>query len=68
MKGFWGSVVSKTMDAETRGALFGELSRYLTDGTLTLPRRGDLQPRRCPRGRSRERLAPRGQGAAAPVS
>lgn len=37
VKGFWGSVVSKTMDAETRGALFGELSRYLADGTLTLP-------------------------------
>lgn len=37
VKGFWGNVVSKTMDAETRGALFGELSRYLADGTLTLP-------------------------------
>ena len=37
VKGFWGSVVSKTMDAETRGALFGELSRYLADGTVTLP-------------------------------
>lgn len=37
VKGFWGSVVSKTMDAETRGALFGELSRYLSDGTVTLP-------------------------------
>lgn len=37
VKGFWGNVVIKTMDAETRGALFGELSRYLADGTLTLP-------------------------------
>lgn len=37
VKGFWGSVVSKTMDAETRGALFAELSRYLADGTVTLP-------------------------------
>jgi NADPH:quinone reductase-like Zn-dependent oxidoreductase len=37
VKGFWGSVVSKTMDAETRGALFGELSRSLADGTVTLP-------------------------------
>lgn len=37
VKGFWGSVVSKTMDADTRGALFGELSRYLADGTVTLP-------------------------------
>jgi len=37
VKGFWGSVVSKTMDAATRGALFGELSRYLADGTVTLP-------------------------------
>ncbi|MGN7188536.1 zinc-binding dehydrogenase [Microbacterium enclense] len=37
VKGFWGSVVSKTMDADTRGALFTELSRYLADGTVTLP-------------------------------
>lgn len=37
VKGFWGSVVSKTMDATTRGALFGELARYLGDGTVTLP-------------------------------
>ena len=37
VKGFWGSVVSKTMDADTRGALFAELSRYLADGTVTLP-------------------------------
>lgn len=37
VKGFWGSVVSKTMDATTRAALFGELARYLGDGTVTLP-------------------------------
>lgn len=37
VKGFWGSVVSKTMDAATRSALFGELARYLGDGVVTLP-------------------------------
>ncbi|MCM3779218.1 zinc-binding dehydrogenase [Microbacterium hydrocarbonoxydans] len=37
VKGFWGSKVIQTMDAETRTALFGELIRRVTDGTLTLP-------------------------------
>ena len=37
VKGFWGSKVIQTMDAETRGALFGELIQRVTDGTLTLP-------------------------------
>ncbi len=37
VKGFWGSKVSQTMDAATRGALFGELIQRVTDGTLTLP-------------------------------
>lgn len=37
VKGFWGSKVSQTMDAATRGALFGELIQRVSDGTLTLP-------------------------------
>ncbi|MGF6821472.1 NADPH2:quinone reductase [Microbacterium sp. ZKA21] len=37
VKGFWGSKVSKTMDAATKGALFGELIQRVSDGTLTLP-------------------------------
>jgi NADPH2:quinone reductase len=37
VKGFWGSQVSKNMDAATRGALFGELIQRVGDGTLTLP-------------------------------
>lgn len=37
VKGFWGSKVIQTMDASTRGALFGELIQRVTDGTLTLP-------------------------------
>ncbi|MFK4760584.1 zinc-binding dehydrogenase [Microbacterium sp. ZW T5_45] len=37
VKGFWGSKVSQTMDAATRGALFGELIQRVGDGTLTLP-------------------------------
>ncbi|MGW8484164.1 zinc-binding dehydrogenase [Microbacterium sp. NPDC055903] len=37
VKGFWGSKVSQTMDAATRGALFGELIQRASDGTLTLP-------------------------------
>lgn len=37
VKGFWGSKVIQTMDAATRGALFGELIQRVTDGTLTLP-------------------------------
>ncbi len=37
VKGFWGSKVIQTMDAATRGALFGELFQRVGDGTLTLP-------------------------------
>ncbi|SDQ60115.1 NADPH:quinone reductase [Curtobacterium sp. UNCCL20] len=37
IKGFWGSVVSKTMPAETKGQLFGELITRVLDGSLTLP-------------------------------
>ncbi|MFJ4173969.1 zinc-binding dehydrogenase [Microbacterium sp. NPDC089696] len=37
VKGFWGSKVIPSLDAATRGALFGELIQRLTDGTLTLP-------------------------------
>lgn len=37
VRGFWGSVVSRTMDAATRGALFGELAERLASGALTLP-------------------------------
>ncbi|WP_091232080.1 zinc-binding dehydrogenase [Microbacterium sp. 3J1] len=37
VKGFWGSKVIQTMDASTRGALFGELIQRVTDATLTLP-------------------------------
>lgn len=37
VKGFWGSKVIQTMDAATRGALFGELIQRVSDGTLTLP-------------------------------
>ncbi|GAB3582286.1 zinc-binding dehydrogenase [Leifsonia lichenia] len=37
VKGFWGSVVSKEMAADVRGALFGELIARVSDGTLTLP-------------------------------
>jgi NADPH:quinone reductase-like Zn-dependent oxidoreductase len=37
VKGFWGSVVSKTMPAETKGQLFGELITRVLDGSLTLP-------------------------------
>ncbi|WP_314098034.1 zinc-binding dehydrogenase [Microbacterium foliorum] len=37
VKGFWGSKVIQTMDAATRGALFGELIQRVTEGTLTLP-------------------------------
>lgn len=37
VRGFWGSVVSRTMDASTRGALFGELAERLASGALTLP-------------------------------
>lgn len=37
VKGFWGSKVSQTMDAATRGNLFRELIQRVGDGTLTLP-------------------------------
>jgi NADPH2:quinone reductase len=37
VKGFWGSVVSKTMPADKRRALFGELVTRILDGSLTLP-------------------------------
>jgi NADPH:quinone reductase-like Zn-dependent oxidoreductase len=37
VKGFWGSKVIQTMDAATRGVLFGELIQRVTEGTLTLP-------------------------------
>lgn len=37
VKGFWGSVVSATMPADTRRALMGELLSRIQDETLTLP-------------------------------
>ena len=37
VKGFWGSKVSQTMDAATRGALFGELVQRIASGEVTLP-------------------------------
>ncbi|MCS6523987.1 zinc-binding dehydrogenase [Curtobacterium citreum] len=37
VKGFWGAVVSKTMPAELKGQLFGELITRVLDGSLTLP-------------------------------
>ena len=37
VKGFWGSTVSRTMDAATRGALFGELLQRIGSGEVTLP-------------------------------
>jgi NADPH:quinone reductase-like Zn-dependent oxidoreductase len=37
VKGFWGSTVSRTMPAEQRRALFGELIRRIGEGSLTLP-------------------------------
>lgn len=37
VKGFWGSTVSRTMPAEQRRALFGELIQRIGDGSLTLP-------------------------------
>lgn len=37
VRGFWGSVVIRTMDAPTRHALFGELGERLASGALTLP-------------------------------
>lgn len=37
VKGFWGSVVSRTMPGETKQQLFGELITRVLDGSLTLP-------------------------------
>jgi NADPH2:quinone reductase len=37
VRGFWGAVVSRTMDADTRQALFGELAERIGQGVLTLP-------------------------------
>ncbi|TPW78289.1 zinc-binding dehydrogenase [Schumannella sp. 10F1B-5-1] len=37
ISGFWGSRVSREMDATTRGELFAELGRLLASGELTLP-------------------------------
>lgn len=37
VKGFWGGVVSKQMDAGTRQRLFGELMERILSGQLTLP-------------------------------
>lgn len=37
VRGFWGSTVSRTMPAEQRRALFGELIQRIGEGSLTLP-------------------------------
>jgi NADPH:quinone reductase-like Zn-dependent oxidoreductase len=37
VKGFWGSTVSRTMDAATRGALFAELVQRIASGEVALP-------------------------------
>ncbi|KRB76457.1 NADPH:quinone oxidoreductase [Nocardioides sp. Root190] len=37
VKGFWGSTVSRTMPADQRRALFGELIQRIGEGSLTLP-------------------------------
>lgn len=37
VKGFWGSVVSRTMPSDTKQQLFGELITRVLDGSLTLP-------------------------------
>lgn len=37
VKGFWGSTVSRTMDAATRGALFAELVQRIGSGEVALP-------------------------------
>ncbi|QCR20474.1 zinc-binding dehydrogenase [Agrococcus sp. SGAir0287] len=37
VRGFWGAVVSRTMDADTRATLFAELGARIADGSLTLP-------------------------------
>jgi NADPH:quinone reductase-like Zn-dependent oxidoreductase len=37
VRGFWGSIVSRTMDDDLRGELFRELITRVLDGSLTLP-------------------------------
>ena len=37
VKGFWGSTVSRTMDAAKRGALIGELLQRIGSGEVSLP-------------------------------
>lgn len=37
VRGFWGSKVSRTLDADTRRRLFGELAQRIGEGVLTLP-------------------------------
>ncbi|HWJ65077.1 MAG TPA: zinc-binding dehydrogenase [Nocardioides sp.] len=37
VRGFWASAVSRTMPAEQRRALFGELVQRIAEGSLTLP-------------------------------
>lgn len=37
VKGFWGSKVSRAMDASARAALIGEVIRGVGDGSVTLP-------------------------------
>ncbi|WP_438854497.1 zinc-binding dehydrogenase [Agromyces sp. M3QZ16-3] len=37
IRGFWGSRVSRDMDADTRSMLFGELMGHVLSGELTLP-------------------------------
>ena len=37
VKGFWGSTVSRTMDAAARGALFAELVQRIGSGEVALP-------------------------------
>lgn len=37
VRGFWGSTVSRTMPADQRRALFGELIQRIGEGSLTLP-------------------------------
>ncbi|WP_167133324.1 zinc-binding dehydrogenase [Paramicrobacterium chengjingii] len=37
VKGFWGSTVSREMDAATKGELFSELTERVSSGEVTLP-------------------------------
>ena len=37
VKGFWASTVGKTVDAATRGRLFGELLQRIGSGEVPLP-------------------------------